>query len=197
MKTIKLLFVSAIVGISSFIFSGNVHAFFIDLVPVDIPDKAVVKLVSPNNQTAFIYIAGPEGDFLLRESITLDEASRRLYDFTNLENGIYTFYSSDEQSTTTKKFKVEGSSVEILSKEVEYKPIFNIKGKHLTVNYFNKEMEDVEFIIEGRNLYFRQDEDGNAISFQKQFDISKLLRGEYYASMKVGRNQYYHKFNVE
>ena len=32
MKTIKLLFVSAVVGISSFVFSGNASAFFIDLV---------------------------------------------------------------------------------------------------------------------------------------------------------------------
>ncbi|MEE9463120.1 MAG: hypothetical protein V3V53_14870 [Bacteroidales bacterium] len=197
MKTIKLLFVSAMVGISSFVFSGNALAFFIDLKPVDIPDKAVVRLEAPKNYTASIYIAGPEGDILLEESITLDEASTRLYDFTNLDNGIYTFHSSDEQSTTTKRIKVEGSSIEILSKEVEYKPIFNINDKSLSVNYLNMGSEDIEFIIEGKYSSFYLVDEGNEIRFRKQFDISKLPRGEYYALMNVGNKQYYHKFNVE
>lgn len=197
MKTIKLLFISAIVGISSFVFSGNASAFFIDLVPVDIPDKAVVRLVAPKNYTASIYIAGPKGDLLLEESITLDEASTRLYDFTNLDNGIYTFHSSDEQSTTTKRIKVEGSSIEILSKEVEFKPIFNINDKSLSVSYLNNGSEDIEFIIEDKYSSFYQIDEGNEISFSKQLDISRLPRGEYYALMNVGGKQHYHNFKVD
>jgi hypothetical protein len=197
MKTIKLLFISAVVGISSFVLSGNALAFFTDLVPVDIPDKAVVELVAPNNLTALINIANPKGDIFYNESVTMSDALTRYYDFTNLKGGIYTFYSSEEYSTTTKKIRVEGSSVEILSKEVDYKPVFSVKGKHLNVNYFNKKMEEIEFVIDGKYDNFYQDNEGNTISFGKQFDISKLPRGVYYALMNVGGKQYYHKFNVE
>ena len=66
MKTIKLLFISAVVGISSFVLSGNALALFIDLVPVDIPDKAVFQLVAPNNHTTYIYISSPKGDIFYR-----------------------------------------------------------------------------------------------------------------------------------
>jgi len=197
MKTIKLLLVSAIVGISSFAFSGNVHAFFIDLVPVDIPDKAVFELVAPKNHTASINIASPGGDIFYKESISRDDARKRYYDFTDLESGVYTFYSSEEHITTTKKIRVDGSLVQILSKEVDYKPVFNVKGKHLNVNYYNQDMNEMEFIIDGKYANFYQDKEGNAISFSKQFDISDLPKGVYHALMNVGGKQHYHKFKVD
>jgi hypothetical protein len=195
MKAIKLFFVSALAGVSSFVFTGDLLA--VDLVPVDIPDRSVFKLVAPSNHMVAIDITNPEGEILHRESVSLDEASIRLYDFTNLEDGVYTFYSSDEYSTTTKKIHVMGSGVEILRKEVEYKPVFHIREKKLTVSYLNQELDDVEFTIEGKNLNYCEDKMGNAISIQKQFDISRLPRGDYYALVKVGNKQYYHQFNID
>lgn len=197
MRTIRLLVISAIAGISSFALSGNALAFFIDLVPVDIPDKAVFELVAPNDHSALINIADPKGAIFYNESVTMSDALKRYYDFTKLKGGIYTFYSSEEYSTTIKKIRVEKSSVEILSKEVEYKPVFSVKGKHLNVNYFNKKMEEIEFVIDGRYGNFYQDNEGTAISYSKQFDISNLPKGEYYGLMNVGGKQYYHKFNID
>jgi hypothetical protein len=84
-----------------------------------------------------------------------------------------------------------------LSKEVDYKPVFNIDDKILSVNYLNKGSEDIELIIEGKYSSYYQNDEGNEISFSKQLDISRLPRGEYYALMNVGGKQHYHKFKVD
>jgi hypothetical protein len=124
------------------------------------------------------------------------DATTKVYDFSNLRDGIYTFESKSENMNITKKIGVEGSKVEILSKESEFKPIFSVENDELRVNFLNQNMEDVEFSIESTAEVFYQENEGNEMNFQKKFNISNLWLGDYYAKLKVAGNTYYHYFNV-
>ena len=88
------------------------------------------------------------------------------------------------------------SSVEVLSNEVEYKPIFSAKEGSLRVNYLNINAEDIKFTIEGQNSVHYESADGNDVSYQKMLDISEMLPGDYYATVEAGDKTYSYYFYV-
>ena len=117
-----------------------------------------------------------------------------MYDLSDLEDGTYTFTSTDEYITTTKKIKVEGSSAMEISKEATYRPVFLIKDKYLKVQFYNQNKEDIEFTVESSGTLFHENKAGNDPVFGAMLDVSKMPKGKYYARMKVGNKDYYYPF---
>ena len=121
----------------------------------------------------------------------------RVYDLSNLEKGMYTFYSSSEQVDVTKKVMVDGTSIEILSKEMEYKPVFTIQDDKLMINYLNLEQEEIEVNIDNARYDIYSNNEGNPLSYNKILDISKMFHGEYRAQIKAGDKVFDHYFRVQ
>jgi len=196
MKTIKSLFAIAVLSLSTISFAGNAYAF-LEVIPLNMMDKAVVKVVFPNNQNTIIYIGDPEGRTIHRETIKKGSSTAKIYDFSNVDDGIYTFNSITDQANVTKTIKVENSSIEVISTEVEYKPTFIIKENSLLVNYLNLEQEEIEMVIYNSYTDFYKSAEGNFQVFQKKFDISDMESGEYFAMIKVPGKNYIHSFNID
>jgi hypothetical protein len=196
MKTINSLIAVVALSIGTLIFSGNANASF-DVVPVDDLEKSLVKFVIPKNQKTYVYIISPKGDVLHEETIRKDNPSPKVFNLSNLENGIYTFYASSEQSNITKEVKVDDSFVEVISKEVEYKPTFIAKDGKLMINIFNIDQEEIEMSIDNALYDIYSNKEGNPISFNKAFDLSKMPMGNYYAMIKIGSRTYGHTFRVQ
>jgi hypothetical protein len=194
MKTNKIIVAlfAALFGITSF--TAKVSAS-VNVIPVDIPDRTIVQVTSPANTTASIYVYDSEGTVLHSDLIS-PEASIKVYDFSDLRDGIYTFESRSELMNITRKIGVEDSKVEILSKETEFKPYFSIEENELKVNFLNQDQKDVEFSIENALGVYYQGLEGDKTNFSKKYDISNLWLGYYYAKLKVGGKTYYHYFNV-
>ena len=195
MKTMKLSVALAAALFSATSFTGKVSAF-VNVIPMDIPEKSIVQVTAPENTAASVYIYDEDGTMLHADRINQKSSTTRIYDFTNLESGVYTFESRMDLMNVTKKIGVNDSKVEILSKEFEFKPVFMVKRDQLMVNFMNQEMAEIEFTLESSDEIYYTGNEGNDFNFQKTIDISKLWNGEYYATLKVGGQTYYHYFNV-
>ena len=196
MKTINSLFAVLVLSLGTVIFSGNAYAFF-DVVPMNFSEKPLVKIVVPKNQQTFVSITNSMGDVLYTETMSKDNPSTKAYNLSNLENGVYTFNSISEQANVTKKVSVDDSFVEILSKDVEYKPVFSIKDDKLMISYLNLEREDVEIRIDNTLYDFYYNNEGNPMSINKVLNISEMFNGEYRAQIKAGNKVYDHYFRVQ
>ncbi len=195
MKTINSLIAVAVLGLSTILFAGNAYAF-LEVTPLNMMDKAVVKVVFPNDQNSFI-IADSEGKIILRETIKKGSSTAKIYNFSNVDDGIYTLYSTIEYGIATTKIMVKNSSIEVISNEVDYKPVFIIKDNHLLVNYLNLEQEEIEMVIYNSNAELYRSTEGNSQVYQKKFHFSHHERGEYFATITVGRKNYTHSFYID
>jgi hypothetical protein len=194
MKTTRLSIAFAAALLSATSFTGKVSAF-VNLIPMDIPERTLVQLTSPSNVSASIYFYDGAGKLLLSDKIH-PESSTKLYDFSNLPDGVYTFESQTDQMNITKKLVIKDSKVEILSKETEFKPYFSVDENEMKVSFVNQDQKAVEFSIENDQEVFYQGNGESDFHFKKMLDISNLMFGEYYAKLKVGAKTYYHYFNV-
>jgi len=194
MKTIRLTIAFAVALFSATSFTGKVSAS-VNVIPVDTPDRALVQVNSPANVSLSIYFFDGAGNLLLSDRIS-PESSSKLYDFSNLPDGVYTFESKSDNMNITKKIGIEDSKVEILSKETEFKPYFSVEENELKVSFLNQDQNAVELSIENALEVFYQGNGGNDFHFQKMLDISNLSSGEHYAKLQVGGKTYYHYFNV-
>lgn len=168
---------------------------FVSVIPVDIPERTIVQVTSPLKASASILIYDFEGTMLFSDRLS-PEVSTRLFDFSQLPDGVYTFESNSDYISITKKIGIKDSRVEVLSKETEFKPVFAVDGDQLTVNFLNLDQSSVEFSIENENSVFYNETEGSEMHFGKKFDISKMVNGEYFARLKVDGKTFYHYFNV-
>jgi len=200
MKSMKRIFFIAAAGISAFLFSGNAYACdaCIKITPLDQSSKDLLRISVPHQQNGLIYITDSEGHTLYSETIKSGSGYPKIYDFTKLEDGIYNFYSELERTETITEIKVENAYVEVINKVHEFLPFFKVEGNRLMVMYLNDEWDEIEFTIESiDHRIFYNGEEGNPMIFQKIFDVSNMLNGEFYAMLKVGnKTSYYHYFEL-
>ena len=167
-----------------------------NVTPITSEKKARVELQRPKSLDVSIFVTDIDGRVLHEETIKSQKSYGRVYDFTNLQDGKYTIISNDDYITTTTEVEVIKSDVEVLSNEVEYKPVFSSKEGLLKVNYLNIKSEDLKFTIENDNSVFYESADGNNISYSKILNISKMLPGDYYAKVEAGDKTYSYYFYV-
>lgn len=196
MKAFKFLFAVTVLGLSTILLAGNAYADGIPI-PYDVKDKASVKIMFPNKQNTFIYLSDAEGRLLLRETFKKGSSIARSYDFSNVDDGIYTFYSETEYANVTIKVRVKKSSIEVINNEVDYKPLFIIKDNSLLVTYLNYELEKLELVIYNSYADFYTNNEGNSFVFQKKFNTSDMESGEYFVKIMVGSKYYNHRFYID
>jgi hypothetical protein len=195
MRTINAVLITATVGVSSLLLGGNAFATDgVTVSPSSTEAKVKVQVAEPRMQDISVYVADAEGTIIYQEDIQARTTYGKVYDLSELDDGIYTFTSRGEYITTTKKIKVEGSSARELSKEATYKPVISLEDNYLKVNYFNKNQEDIEFSIESSGTVFHESDVNNDIAYGKMLNVSKMPPGKYYAKLKVGNKDYYHQF---
>ena len=195
MRTIKSVLITTTIGVSSLFITGN--AFATDAVTVSTSDtekKVKVQVIEPRLQDISVHVANDQGKVIYQEDIRASTTYGKVYDLSDLEDGVYTFTSDGEIITTTKKIQVEGSTAREISKEATYKPVFTLKDNLLKVNYFNKGQENIEFMIEASGNIFHESKGGNDIVYGKMLDVTRMPPGNYYARLKVGNKEYYHSF---
>jgi hypothetical protein len=83
-------------------------------------------LISAGNEYA--------GDSLHEEAIKSRKSDGSIYDFSDNNDGVYTIVSDDDDIKTTTDENVNQSAVQVLSSDVEHKPIFLWKVGSITVN---------------------------------------------------------------
>ncbi len=167
------------------------------IAPYTTEKKATVKLENLKSIDVTIMVTDDNGRVLFEETIQSQRSYGRVYDFTNLSDGVYTITSNDDYIRTTSEVQVQRADVRVLRNEVEYKPVFKTKDNALLVNYFNADAKDITFSIENEYGLLYENAEGNGLTFQKSLNISKMMPGRYYATVDVGDRSYSYDFYVK
>lgn len=195
MRTMKAVLVTATLGVGSLLVGESAFATDAVTMSTSETEKTVkVQVIEPRLQDISVHVADAEGKVIYQENIRARTTYGKVYDLSNLEDGVYTFTSDGEYISTTKKIEVEGSTAKEISKEATYKPVITLKGDYLKVNYFNKGQEDIEFSIEGSGEIFHESDGSNEVAYGEMLDVSQMPSGNYYARLKIGNKEYYHSF---
>ena len=136
MKTMNAILATITIGASALLSAVDAYAGDeMSFTPITSEKKARVELKRPKSIDVSIFVTNVDGNVLHEETIKSQKSYGRVYDFTNLKDGKYTIISNDDYIKTITDVKVHRSDVEVLSNEVEYKPVFSTKGSYLRVNY--------------------------------------------------------------
>jgi hypothetical protein len=171
--------------------SGNVLIY-----PIEGSKKAIVNISVPQRADVILSIQSIDGTGLYYETISDRPIYSRVYDFTDLDNGLYRLVATTGPLVVRDEFEVKDSKIEVRGGEVEYMPVFMLNGRLLLVNFLNKGAHEVEVTLEDNTDIIFKEKNSNNITFEKVYDISSLPKGYYIVRLAAGDKSYNYYFEV-
>lgn len=117
---------------------------------------------------------------------------KKEFDFSNLENGKYTFEIKLGDDTELNKLVVNNGNVQIVDQEEQIAPFFKLNGNLLELSYLDFTNKDMKFKLYDEvtnDLVFEEKIDPEFV-VEKAFDLSKLDRSKYDAVLESSDNVY-------
>jgi len=161
----------------------------------------VMQLKVPSDMETFVSVFDQEGEMIYTDLVSKDDEAGKMYDFSEVENGQYTFRAVSEHKSVETTFVIEMNELRVLKEEISYRPVFWIEGNILSISYMNLEQNDVYLSLEDdlfadvdSNLYYEEITESD-MSYERVFDIKNLGKGEYSITLRSGDNTYNYFFN--
>ena len=197
MKTIKtiskLTMLFAFVAFANTLMAtGNLK---VNILPLT-NEKAVVAISNANIGNFQISIENDKGEVVYYKET--DEASddyRKIFDFSNLEDGDYKLTASVDGLTTERSFKIDRKNIAVGKEKTEMEPYFAYKEGVLLLSYLNFSEENLSLNLYDNNDLVYTKELGNKFNVNEGFDMSKLANGEYTVVLSTNDKSY--NYNVE
>jgi hypothetical protein len=194
MKTIKLTTLLVTAMLFSTILSARANSPMVDVRIMNIESKPLIQI--DQSLDTYVSISDTEGITLFSERVDANSSSARVFDFSRIKDGTYFIKVESDLKDVFKTVVVNSSNVEVIADEKEYKPLFIVENGLLKINYFNMDMKDIEYSIENAAAVYYEGKNKANLNFEKQFNISNLSRGKYFAKLEAGNKTYYHHFTV-
>ena len=188
-KTGLILVATASLSISSFA-SGDIN-----ISALKESSKAIVKIEVPAQDDVNVSLRDPDGIVVHSDVISKNSEYGRVFDFSQVNDGVYTFVTKTGYTTTTKTIELKNNSISILGKDYSYDPIFMIDGDLLIVSYLNQSTEDISISLEDSKREYFKEKEGNSLTYGKMINIEKLSSGEYTLALVVGDKEYKYRFS--
>ena len=114
------------------------------------------------------------------------------FDLNSLKDGMYYFTTEDSLKTTTYTIKVAKSSVAILNKKEDRKPIFRKESGMVYLNLLNLDKGDVKIeVFDSSNRLVFSEKRENEMIVEKAFNFTNAFHDSYTVVVKEGNNTYY------
>lgn len=199
MKTIKtiskLAMLFAFVAFANTLMaSGNLK---VNILPLT-SETAVVAISNTTASNFQISIENEKGETIYYKETGADNKDyRKVFDFSNLEDGDYKLTASIDGLTTERSFKIENKNIAVGKEKSNMEPYFAYKEGVLKLSYLNFSEENLSL-----NLYNNYDlvyskNIGDKFNVNKGFDLSKLERGNYSVVLSTDNKSYTYNVNVE
>lgn len=195
MKTMKTTMIAlALIVSASFAYgSGNVR---LNMNQTE-SDRAYVEISNATLTQFEIKVEDVFGDVIFRKK-TMEPATtyKKKYDFSALEDGVYTLSVKSEKETNRTKFEIERNDIKILEERKVVDPYFAMDGKTWKMSYLNFPMEKTNIYIydESQLIYSKSIEPTFAI--HEGLDLSKLLPGDYQVVFTTPQDIFEHVVTV-
>ena len=157
--------------------------------------RAVVSIVDAVGSKFNIEVTDSNGDLVYFKRVKSPEVSfEKMYDFSNLADGIYTFKVKTEKETEINTLEVKGGNAKIYNQQEDLKPYFALKGKFLELSYLNFAEKGMQLKVYDNltsDLIFEKKLQPDFVVL-KALDFSKLRKGKYTAVLESNDNAYEH-----
>jgi hypothetical protein len=174
--------------------TGNLK---VNIVPMT-AEKAVVEISSAAASNFQISISNSKGEVVYYNE-TDEESSdyRKVYDFSDLENGNYKLSVTIENQTTERLFSINNKNLAVGKEKNSMKPFFSYKDDILKLSYLNFSEKNMNLdFYNGNDLVYSHKID-NQFTVNKGFDLSKLDKGNYSVVLSADDKTYTYNVNVE
>ena len=151
------------------------------------------------NEGSDISVIDAFGKLIYSGRINYDGNLIRLYDFSKLNNGIYTVEINKAFEIEVIDLEVKNENVRLIAETQEkiFKPIFRTKESKLIISKIaldSKEM-DVELYFEDELIYTERVEDKEDV-LNRVYTLDKTKRGSYTAIIKTNDRVYIKYFKI-
>lgn len=149
----------------------------------------------PSNMETFVSVIDEEGEKIYTDLVAEDDNAGKMYDFSEVEEGVYTFKTLTEHKEVETTFVVDKNELRILTEAITYRPVFDIEDDILTISYMNLGQDNIYISLDDASYLYYEEIEGSDMSYEKVFDIKNLSRGEYSITLKSGENTFNYFFN--
>ncbi len=197
MKTIKTI--SKLTMLFAFVASANTLMatgnLKVNIVPIN-SETAVVAISNAEASNFQISIANNKGEVVYyKETDSASNDYRKVYDFSELENGDYKLSVTVDKMTTEREFSIKNQNIAVGKEKNRIEPFFAYKDGILKLSYlnFSEEKLSLNFYNESELIYTKAI--GDDFSVQEGYNLSKLNKGVY--SVVLSTNDKSYSYNVE
>ena len=164
----------------------------LDVYPIS-EEKAVVALLNNPSSKIEITVRSEEGIIVYyKQTNSKEDNYRKIYDFSNLENGNYELSFKVNNYLVKRDIQVEKGSLKVGESEFRYDPYFRQEGEVLKLSYLNFDQNDLSIsLIRNREVVFTKSL-GRDFNTTRGFDLSKLERGSYQVVLADGSKDFYY-----
>lgn len=194
MKTIAALLTVIISGTTAMA-TGNLR---VNVGNTD-ADVAMVEISNLTESTFEIDVRDEYGDLIFFKKTQEPSTSyKRNYDFSALEDGIYSLSVSVGNETTHTRFRIDEGMIRVVNETKMVRPVFLFEDNALKLTYLNFAGEKVGLYVYDRSnqeLYKKDLKSDFAI--HHGLDFSKLPRGKYEVVLASGNEVYDYQVNID
>lgn len=199
MKTIKtiskLTMLFAFVAFANTLMAtGNLK---VNILPLT-NEKAVVAISNAKVGNFQISIANDKGEVVYYKE-TDDEGNdyRKIFDFSNLENGDYKLSATSDNFTTERSFKIKNKTIAIGKEKNMMEPFFAYKDGVLKLSYLNFSEENLSLNFYDKNNLVYSKDLGYKFDVNEGFNLKKLDKGSYSVVLSTDDKTYAYNVNIE
>jgi len=160
-----------------------------------------MKISVPSDMETFVSVLDQDGDMIYSDLVARDDNAGKMYDFSEMENGIYTFKTLTQHKVVETTFEVEMNEMNILREDISYRPVFWINDDMLSISFMNLDQGEVYLTLEDElpvndevSVLYEEKAESD-MTYERIFDIQNLSEGEYTITLRSGENTYKYLFN--
>jgi hypothetical protein len=196
MKTmLKVTFLFALVAFANTLFAaGNLK---VNIVPVK-AEKAVIAISKLSDSNFDITIADENGQIVYyKENSNPSENYRKVYDFSDLEDGTYYLTVASNDLTTERQFSLSHGQITVGEEKTTLQPFFGYQAGILKCSYLNFEKDKVTLIFYKNDEQIYSKKIGRDFNIHHALNLSKLDKGEYKAVLYAGEKQFKYPIEIQ
>jgi len=196
MKTmLKVTFLFALVAFASTLFaSGNLK---VNILPVN-AEKALVAISTLSDSNFNITITDDNDHIVYyRENTDPGENYRKVYNFSDLEDGTYKLTVVSNDLTAERQFEKSHGLIKVGEEKTTLEPFFGYEDGILRCSYLNFTKEDMTLYFFKNNEPIYSKEIGRDFNVQQALNLSKLGKGTYEAVLTAGGKQFTYPIEIQ
>jgi hypothetical protein len=199
MKTIKsiskvTMLIAFVAFANTLMASGNLK---VNILPLT-AEKAVVAISNYTEGNFKLSIANDKGEVVYyKENEGNSKDFRKVFDFSNLEQGSYNLSVSVNGLTAERSFKIDSKNIAVGKEKSSMEPFFAYKNGVLVLSYLNFTEENLEVNFYNNNELLYSKNIGTRFNVNEGFDLSKLTSGNYSVILSTDTKSYDYSVNVK